>query len=123
MRAIFGADRLDGGTVQKNGKNLAIRKPSDAIAAGIAYLPEDRKEQGLVLALSGHENLSLTSLARGSGFGLVSWPPLCRAAESVAQRLHFRGDLRAPVRTSSGGNQQKIVIGKWAFVAGRGADL
>ena len=113
MRAIFGADRLDGGTVQKNGKNLTIRKPSDAIAAGIAYLPEDRKEQGLVLALSGHENLLLTSLGRGSGFGLVFWSRLRRAAESVAQRLHFRGDLRAPVRTSSGGNQQKIVIGKW----------
>lgn len=113
MRAIFGADPLDGGAVEKNGKTLAIRKPADAIAAGIAYLPEDRKEQGLVLPLSGHENLLLASLARGRGFGLVSWPWLRRTAERVARRLQFRGDLQAPVRTISGGNQQKIVIGKW----------
>jgi ABC-type sugar transport system ATPase subunit len=113
MRAIFGADPLDGGAVLKDGRTLAIRTPADAIAAGIAYLPEDRKEQGLVLTLQGNENLSLPALARGAGFGLVSWGRLRRSAEKVAQRLHFRGDLQAPVRTISGGNQQKIVIGKW----------
>ena len=113
MRAIFGAELPDSGAVIKNGTTLVIRKPSDAIAAGIAYLPEDRKEQGLVLMLSGYENLSLASLAQGSGFGLVSWPRLRRTAERVAQRLQFRGNLQAPVRTISGGNQQKIVIGKW----------
>jgi ABC-type sugar transport system ATPase subunit len=113
MRAIFGADPLDGGAVMKDGQTLVIRTPADAIAAGIAYLPEDRKEQGLVLTLQGHENLSLVALARGSGFGLVSWGRLRRSAEKVAQRLQFRGDLQAPVRTISGGNQQKIVIGKW----------
>ena len=113
MRAIFGADPFDAGVVLKEGQTLAIRTPSDAIAAGIAYLPEDRKEQGLVLTLQGHENLSLTWLARNSGFGLVSWGRLRRSAEMVAQRLQFRGDLDAPVSTISGGNQQKIVIGKW----------
>jgi ABC-type sugar transport system ATPase subunit len=113
MRAIFGAELPDSGTVIKNGATLVIRTPADAIAAGIAFLPEDRKEQGLVLMLSGHENLSLAWLARGSGFGLVSWPRLRRTAERVAQRLQFRGNLQAPVRTISGGNQQKIVIGKW----------
>lgn len=113
MRAIFGADPLDSGTVEKNGKRLAVGTPSDAIAAGIAYLPEDRKEQGLVLPLNGHENLSLVALARGSEFKLVSWPWLRRSTERIARRLQFRGDLKAPVRTISGGNQQKMVIGKW----------
>jgi len=117
MRAVFGADPLDRGTISKRGKNLVIRNPADAIAAGIAYLPEDRKEQGLVLTLRGYENLSLALLARGSGFGLVSWPRLRRIAEGVAQKLQFRGNLQAPVRTISGGNQQKIVIGKWLLTA------
>jgi ABC-type sugar transport system ATPase subunit len=115
MRAIFGADPLDSGVIIKNGKTLAIAAPADAIGAGIAYLPEDRKEQGLVLTLQGYENLMLVSLARGGGFGLISWPRLRRTAETLAQRLQLRGDLQAPVRTLSGGNQQKIVIGKWVL--------
>jgi ABC-type sugar transport system ATPase subunit len=115
MRAIFGADPLDGGVIMKHGKTLTIRTPADAIAAGIAYLPEDRKEQGLVLTLQGHENLTLAALARGNRFGFVSWQRMRHTAEGVAQRLQLRGDLQAPVHTLSGGNQQKIVIGKWVL--------
>jgi ABC-type sugar transport system ATPase subunit len=115
MRAIFGADPLDRGTVVKNGRTLNVRAPADAIAAGIAYLPEDRKEQGLVLTLQGHENLALASLKRYGAWGLVSWGRLRRAAQEVASRLQFRGNLEAPVRTISGGNQQKLVIGKWVL--------
>ena len=62
MRAIFGADPLDGGTITKGGRTLDIATPADAMKAGIAYLPEDRKTQGLVLSLSGYENLIMTSL-------------------------------------------------------------
>jgi ABC-type sugar transport system ATPase subunit len=113
MRAIFGADPLDRGNVVKNGRTLRVRTPADAIAAGIAYLPEDRKEQGLVLTLQGHENLALASLKHFGAWGLVSWGRLRRAAHEVASRLQFRGNLEAPVRTISGGNQQKLVIGKW----------
>jgi ABC-type sugar transport system ATPase subunit len=115
MRAIFGADPLDRGTVVKNGQTLSIRTPSDAIAAGVAYLPEDRKEQGLILALEGHENLALASLSSYCAWGVVSWGRLRRAAQEVATQLQFRGNLDAPVRTISGGNQQKIVIGKWVL--------
>jgi ABC-type sugar transport system ATPase subunit len=115
MRAIVGADPLDHGTVVKNGRTLDVRTPADAIAAGLAYLPEDRKDQGLVLTLQGHENLALASLKRFGPWGLVSWSRLRRAAQDVAARLHFRGNLEAPVRTISGGNQQKIVIGKWVL--------
>lgn len=115
MRAIFGADPLDRGETVKNGRALAIRTPSDAIASGIAYLPEDRKEQGLVLTLQGHENLAMASLERYGAWGLVSWGRLRRSAQEVATRLQFRGNLEAPVRTISGGNQQKLVIGKWVL--------
>ncbi len=113
MRAIFGADPLDRGTIIKRSRTLAIRTPSDAIAAGVAYLPEDRKEQGLVLTLPGYENLALASLKRYGAWGLVSWRRLRRAAREMAVRLQFRGNLEAPARTISGGNQQKLVIGKW----------
>ena len=113
MRAIFGADVCNGGTVSKRGRQLSIRGPRDAIAAGIAYLPEDRKEHGLVLCLSGAENVALASLERYGAAGLVSWRRVSRAARSVASSLQFRGDIQAPAVNASGGNQQKLVIGKW----------
>ena len=115
MRAIFGADRADSGTITRRGRPLVIRSPRDAIAAGIAYLPEDRKEHGLVLSLSGSENVVMASLERHGGLGLVSWTDVRRAAKSIASRLQFRGKLDAPARTASGGNQQKLVIGKWVL--------
>jgi ABC-type sugar transport system ATPase subunit len=115
MRAIFGADPFDRGILVKRGQTLSIRTPADAIAAGIAYLPEDRKEQGLILTLQGYENLALASLKRYGSWGLLSWARLRRAAREVAAQLQFRGKLEAPVRTISGGNQQKLVIGKWVL--------
>ena len=115
MRAIFGADVCDGGTVSKRGRQLSIHGPRDAIAAGIAYLPEDRKDHGLVLSLSGAENVALASLERHGVAGLVSWRGVSRAARSVASKLQFRGDIQAPAVNASGGNQQKLVIGKWVL--------
>jgi ABC-type sugar transport system ATPase subunit len=117
MRAIFGADPLDSGTLHKRNETIRIRNPSEAIAAGIAYLPEDRKTQGLVLSLSGHENLMMSALDRYSPFGLVLWRSAVMATREVARRLQFRGDLSAPVLMNSGGNQQKLVIGKWVLAA------
>jgi ABC-type sugar transport system ATPase subunit len=113
MRSVFGADPIDRGTLIKSGKSINLANPSEAIAAGLAYLPEDRKHQGLVLALSGHENLALASLASYVSRGVLSWGKLRHAAAAVSRRLKFRGRLEAPARTNSGGNQQKLVIGKW----------
>jgi ABC-type sugar transport system ATPase subunit len=115
MRAIFGADPLDSGDIRKNGELIAIHNPSDAIAAGIAYLPEDRKEQGLVLSMSGIENIVMASLQRSCVAGFVSWKTVGRTARAVADRLQFRGQLDALAGTASGGNQQKLVIGKWVL--------
>ncbi|CAH1671449.1 MULTISPECIES: sugar ABC transporter ATP-binding protein [unclassified Chelatococcus] len=113
MRSIFGADPLDSGEIRKDGHRLAIRKPADAIRNGIAYIPEDRKDQGLVTGLSGYENLLMASLADHCRGGLISWRRARQAATSMAQKLQFRGQLSRAARTNSGGNQQKIVIGKW----------
>jgi ABC-type sugar transport system ATPase subunit len=115
MRAIFGADRADSGVVLRHGRTLVIRGPRDAIAAGIAYLPEDRKEHGLVLSLSCSENLVMASLEHHGWLGLISWNGIRRAADAIAERLQFRGRLEAPAAAASGGNQQKLVIGKWVL--------
>jgi ABC-type sugar transport system ATPase subunit len=117
MRAIFGADPLDGGTVRKRNEPIRISNPTDAMAAGIAYLPEDRKTQGLVLSLSGYENLMMSTLDRYSPFGFVLWRSAVTATRQVARRLQFRGNLSAPALMNSGGNQQKLVIGKWVLAA------
>jgi ABC-type sugar transport system ATPase subunit len=117
MRAIFGADPLDKGTIRKRGKTIRILSPADAMAARIAYLPEDRKTQGLVLSLSGYENLMMSALDRYSPGGIVFWQRAVTATRAVAQRLQFRGNLSAAAVVSSGGNQQKLVIGKWVVAA------
>ena len=120
MRAIFGADPLDGGRIEKAGKAVVARQPWDAIEAGIAYLPEDRKEHGLVLELSGQENMVMASMDRVTRSGFVSWPRIRRIAQDLTERLRFQGKIEAPARTNSGGNQQKLVIGKWVAT---GADI
>jgi ABC-type sugar transport system ATPase subunit len=112
MRAIFGADALESGEIRKNGQALTIRNPRDAIAQGIAYLPEDRKHQGLVLSMSGAENVVMASLERSCFAGFVSASAVRKAAEAIGARLQFKGQLDAPAGTASGGNQQKLVIGK-----------
>jgi ABC-type sugar transport system ATPase subunit len=113
MRAIFGADELDAGEIRKNGQPITIRSPREAIAHGIAYLPEDRKDQGLVLTMSGAENVVMASLEESCVAGFVSSAAVRRTARGVADRLQFRGQLDAAAGTASGGNQQKLVIGKW----------
>jgi ABC-type sugar transport system ATPase subunit len=120
MRAIFGADALDGGEIRKKGQIITIDNPRDAIAAGIAYLPEDRKDHGLVLSMSGVENIVMASLERSCVAGFVLWKAVGRTARTVADGLQFRGQLDALAGTASGGNQQKLVIGKWALT---GADI
>jgi ABC-type sugar transport system ATPase subunit len=113
MRAIFGADPIDSGEVVKAGRTIVIKSPRDAIAEGIGYLPEDRKEQGLVLVLSGQENIALASMGEARSFRLVNWSRIRAAAARIADQLQFRGRIDAPAQTFSGGNQQKLVIGKW----------
>lgn len=117
MRAIFGADPVDSGRVTKGGRPLTIRAPRDAIRAGIAYLPEDRKEHGLVLPLAGRENMIMASMDRVSSFGFMQWNKVREIADRLVDRLQFRGRIDAPARTNSGGNQQKLVIGKWVASA------
>lgn len=119
MRAIFGADAMDAGEIRKDGKVVTIRAPRDAIAHGIAYLPEDRKDQGLVLSMSGAENIVMASLEKSCVAGFVSASEIWRTAQAISAQLQFRGQLDAPAGFASGGNQQKLVIGKSILTGAR----
>jgi ribose transport system ATP-binding protein len=113
-RAIFGADGYDSGTVLVDGRPIPRRNVGAAMEAGLGLVPEDRKGQGLVLGADVRENLGLVTLRRASHGGFVDRTGQARAAADIAKRLGVRmGGLDQEVRTLSGGNQQKIVIGKW----------
>jgi ribose transport system ATP-binding protein len=115
LRVLFGIDSPLGGTVAIDGQRVDLGSARDAIRAGMALVPEDRKEQGLILAMALCENLSLATLFRTALAG--SW--INRSAEaSLADRMIDRLQIRVSgrhqdVRFLSGGNQQKVVLGKW----------
>lgn len=114
VRAIFGADPVTGGTVKMGGKDVKIRKPVDAMKNGIGYLPEDRKGDGIVGDLSVRENIIL-ALQVMKGF----FRPLSRAqAEAFADEYIRLLEIKTasadtPIRSLSGGNQQKCILARW----------
>ncbi|MEV4320022.1 sugar ABC transporter ATP-binding protein [Actinocrispum sp. NPDC049592] len=113
-RAIFGVDRRDSGTVVVNGRALPAGDPRAAIEAGLAMVPEDRREQGLIPDLSIERNASLAMLGAVSSGGIVRRSAERALAGRWAERLGLKfGRLSDPVATLSGGNQQKVVLGKW----------
>jgi ribose transport system ATP-binding protein len=113
-RAVFGADPYQAGAVEVLGRPLSPHDVTAAMDAGLGLVPEDRKGQGLVLGASVQENLGLVTLRRATRAGLVDRSGQRRKAAKVAEQLKVRmAGLGQEVRTLSGGNQQKIVIGKW----------
>ncbi|RSN48677.1 MULTISPECIES: sugar ABC transporter ATP-binding protein [Actinomadura] len=113
-RAVFGADRPDAGEVRVDGRALPPGDVQAAMRAGLGLVPEDRKGQGLVLGADVQENLGLVTLGRASRGGVVDRAGQRRGAGEIAGRLNVRmSGLAQEVRTLSGGNQQKVVIGKW----------
>jgi rhamnose transport system ATP-binding protein len=113
-RAIFGIDRWDAGSVEVAGKRLPPASPTAAMAAGVALVPEDRRQQGLVMDFSIERNIALASLDTVRRGGLIPRGAERRFARDWALRLQLRyGKLTNPVWTLSGGNQQKVVLAKW----------
>ncbi len=113
-RALFGVDRPDAGEVLLAGKPLRARSPEEAIAHGIAYLPEDRKEQGLFLEMSVRANVVAASLREHARNGFLSPAAQDRTAERMRERMRIKtSSVEAPVDSLSGGNQQKVLFGKW----------
>lgn len=113
-RAIFGIDRYDAGEVLIRDKPLKALSSSAAMAAGVGFVPEDRRKQGLVMELPVSRNLTLTLRRQLSRFGLLTNRSEAATTSEWAKRLQIKtGSPNSPVSTLSGGNQQKVVLGKW----------
>lgn len=116
-RLLFGADEPDCGSMRLLDKKFAPRKPADAVRAGLGLVPEERRAEGLVLSKSVAFNLSLGNLRRlimSPAFPLVSTGKRTRLAEDTARKLLIKTQsTETPVMRLSGGNQQKVLIGRW----------
>ncbi len=113
-RAIFGIDRADAGHVEVDGNRLPKAKPTAAMKAGIGFVPEDRRQQGLVMELSVARNATLTRMGALSRGGIIRGRAERALAADWATRLQLKYHrLDDPVGFLSGGNQQKVVLAKW----------
>ena len=122
LLALFGVLRGTTGRISIDGKPATIGSPSDAKrgAIGMALIPEDRKAEGLMLPMSVRDNLSFAALESLSRFGVVDRAAERDAVERIVRLLGIRTDgTRVPAGSLSGGNQQKLVIGKWLMVSPR----
>ena len=117
VRAIFGADRVLGGKVKKNGKEIKIQKPLDAMKQGIAYLPEDRKVDGIIGDLSVRENIILAAQVL-RGFGKpFSKAETYKLADEYIKLLDIKtASADTPIKSLSGGNQQKVIVARWLLM-------
>jgi len=114
MRAIFGIDKIDSGEILLNGKSVRFSSPDAAVKAGIGFLPEDRKNEGVVLSQSIRFNTTLSNIGSFSRFGINSYSKERKIAEELLTKLHTKyGGLEDPVSSLSGGNQQKVALAKW----------
>jgi ribose transport system ATP-binding protein len=120
VRALFGADKVRGQQVRIDGKPVSIRSPKDAKDAGLGFIPEDRKLQGLVLPFSVESNISMASFRKFSKLGFIR-----RSIEKAIAARHVRAlavktpSAKVPVRNLSGGNQQKCIVGRWLEISPR----
>jgi ABC-type sugar transport system ATPase subunit len=120
LRALFGADSIDAGEIRISGRPIRNVRPDRMIALGLGLVPEDRRSQGLVLGMSVLDNISLVDLARRQAAGIRDFALERSAARKLIEALSIRATgLATPVATLSGGNQQKVAIGKWLRTAPR----
>lgn len=113
-RALVGIDRFDSGEIQLFGKTLKIRKPIDAVEAGIVYIPEDRKKQGLFLQRSVAENLTVPIIKSLSKFNIISKKREYQVVNGLLEKFAIRtSNPNIAIRNLSGGNQQKVLLSRW----------
>jgi len=114
VRAISGADRMSAGEVILSGKPVRVRSPNEAITQGLFCAPEDRKRDGLCVKMTLAENITLPSLDMVSRFGIIRRPLEVKKTNEMVKSLKIRTTgVDQYVRNLSGGNQQKVVVGKW----------
>ncbi|MFO7321960.1 MAG: sugar ABC transporter ATP-binding protein [Chloroflexota bacterium] len=113
-RALFGADRLQSGTVWLNGEVVTLSSPAQAVDAGIALVPEDRKTQGLFMELPIRNNITLTVLDKLTRYGVIRRRAEAERVDQARRELAIAmASASAEVQYLSGGNQQKVVLSKW----------
>lgn len=114
VRAVYGADKADSGTLKVKGKEIKINTPLDAMQAGMAYLPEDRKKEGILADLSVRENIIIALQAKRGMFKPMSRKEMEDFADRYIKVLQVKTASReTPIKSLSGGNQQKVIIGRW----------
>jgi ribose transport system ATP-binding protein len=119
-RLIFGADAKTSGEVWLNGKKIEIHSPGDAIAAGIGYVPEDRKDQGLFLEMTSGKNIVLNTLKQDAKAGVLNWRSLGKIASDAVEDFNIRlANLEIRAMDLSGGNQQKLLLARWLAIKPR----
>jgi rhamnose transport system ATP-binding protein len=112
-RAIFGVGEKRRGEVRLDGVPVRVKRPADAVDLGIALVPEDRQAEGLVLGLNVARNMSLAQLRRVAKLGFVDRRREVELADGQIEAMSIRAKSRSTVSELSGGNQQKVVLGKW----------
>ena len=114
VRTIFGADKVTGGTVKMHGKEVKINKPIDAMKNGIAYLPEDRKRDGIIGDLSVKDNIKLALQVKTGFFKPFSNAKATEFANEYIKLLDIKtASVNTPIKSLSGGNQQKVILARW----------
>ena len=114
VRAIFAADRVTGGKVKVNGKDVKITQPKDAMKCGIGYLPEDRKGDGIIQDLSVRENLILALQVLNGFTKPISRAESEKLADEYIDLLEIKtASKETPIKSLSGGNQQKVILARW----------
>lgn len=113
-RAVYGADKPDQGELYFKGKKLQVNTPLDAMKAGMAYLPENRKEEGIIEDLSVRENIIIALQARQGIFKMISRKEQEEFADRIIDLLQIKASSKdIPIKQLSGGNQQKVILGRW----------
>jgi ABC-type sugar transport system ATPase subunit len=114
LESLFGLREISGGTVEVEGRRIALRSPRDAMGAGIALVPEDRKSEGLFIDRTVEENIIACSLDQCTHAGVISRSRVRELTGSIVAKMGVKApSLSASVRRLSGGNQQKIAVGRW----------
>ncbi len=114
MQSLFGITNVAKGEIRIDDNVVSIRSPKDAINSGIVYVPEERQSQGVVLEFPIYQNISLPKLSEINGKGFIDEQAEYSLADSYAQKLRLKApNWKEKVENLSGGNQQKVVIGKW----------
>ncbi|MCI5607582.1 MAG: sugar ABC transporter ATP-binding protein [Treponema sp.] len=114
VRTLYGADKADGGNLTFKNKTLKQKAPIDSIKEGMAYLPEDRKAESIIADLSVRENMMIALQAKTGVFKLLPMSKQIELTEKYIQALNIKtASMETPIKALSGGNQQKVILGRW----------